>query len=206
MVRKQKKRQCVSLATRPAGGGQVRIVAGSFKRTPLAVSDRDGLRPTPQRVRETLFDWLMHLTGGLDGAVVCDMFAGSGALGIEAVSRGAARAVLLEKNRKTAQAISGVVQKLHAQERIEVISTDAIAWMRRTQECFDVIFIDPPFAQHLHASAVEAVKSHLSPQGWIYLENDEPIDEALLQSWGLQSLRRAQAGAVHYLLACVKTD
>lgn len=93
--------------------GAVRIIGGRFKRTPLAVQDREGLRPTPDRVRETVFDWLMHLSGGtIEDLTVLDMFAGSGAMGLEAASRGARRVVCTELNRKSAAQIRAVVEKL----------------------------------------------------------------------------------------------
>ena len=181
-------------------------MGGRFKRTPLQVASREGLRPTPERVRETLFDWLMHLTGGLAGAVVCDMFAGSGALGLEAVSRGAAKAYILEKDRRAAAAVAAVVQKLSAQEEAKVVAVDSIAWMKTTPEVFDAVFIDPPFAAGLHEAAARAALEKLAPEGLIYLEHEREIDDTALADWGLTAVRRGRAGAVHYLLAARKSD
>lgn len=100
----------------------MRIIGGRFKRTPLAVQDREGLRPTPDRVRETVFDWLMHLSGGtIEDLTVLDMFAGSGAMGLEAASRGARRVVCTELNRKSAAQIRAVVEKLGAAGTVNVV-------------------------------------------------------------------------------------
>ncbi len=199
------KRQPLSLATRSKGLGAVRIVGGKFKRTPLPVDDIEGLRPTPQRVRETVFDWLTHLTGGMTGLAVCDMFGGSGAMGLEAASRGSDNVVVLEKDRKAATKIRTVVQKLSAQESVQVVCADSLDWMRKTTNMFDVIFIDPPFQARLHAAAIEVAVDHLKPKGLFYLENDELLDDKWLSECGLTVVRRGQAASVHYLLAERKT-
>lgn len=199
------KRQPLSLATRSKAVGVVRIVGGKFKRSLLPVDDRDGLRPTPERVRETLFDWLTHLTGGLVGLCVCDMFAGSGALGLEAASRGAHRVVILEKDRRGAAKIQAVVDKLSAVDVVEVHCTDAFCWLNTTDINFDIIFIDPPFDAKLHAKAAQSALKRLAPKGMLYMENDTLLDDDWLAALGLVALRRGKAGAVHYLLAERKT-
>lgn len=178
----------------------MRIVSGRFKRTPLAVGSRDGLRPTPSRVRETLFDWLRHFIGDLSQASFLDMFAGSGALGIEAASNGAARVVSLEKDRRSASAIAQVVDKLGARGTVRCEAADAFAWLDKTDERFDVIFIDPPFALALHEKAVAAALEHLKPDGFVYLENEAPIPDETLAAWGLEAVRRSLAGSVHVAL------
>lgn len=178
----------------------VRIVSGRYKRTPIAVGMRDGLRPTPSRVRETLFDWLRHFLDDFSQASFLDMFAGSGALGLEAASNGAGRVVLLEKDRKSAASILAVIEKLNAQDFVQCIAGDVFDWTGRTAEKFDVIFIDPPFAQHLHDKAVEAAMPLLKDEGFFYLENEAEISDDVLKSWGLQAVRRSKAAAVHYLL------
>lgn len=128
--------------------GAVRIIGGRFKRTPLAVQDREGLRPTPDRVRETVFDWLMHLSGGtIEDLTVLDMFAGSGAMGLEAASRGARRVVCTELNRKSAAQIRAVVEKLGAAGTVNVVCGDVFSYVGSTNETFDIVFIDPPFAE-----------------------------------------------------------
>ncbi len=183
----------------------MRIVGGKFKRSLLPVDDRDGLRPTPERVRETLFDWLTYLTGGLPGLCVCDMFAGSGALGLEAASRGADEVVILEKDRKGATRIRAVVDKLSAGDTVQVQCVDSLQWLKTTDKSFDIIFIDPPFDARLHAQAVEVALKKLRPSGLLYLENDELLDDDWLTKAGLVPVRRGKAGAVHYLLAEPKT-
>ena len=173
-------------------GGAVRIIGGRFKRTPLAVQDREGLRPTPDRVRETVFDWLMHLSGGtIEDLTVLDMFAGSGAMGLEAASRGARRVVCTELNRKSAAQIRAVVEKLGA----------AGTYVGSTNETFDIVFIDPPFAESLQAEALSAVRPRLTDKAVVYVESDREISEEKLQDQGFASVRRGRAGAVFYLLA-----
>lgn len=178
----------------------MRIVGGRFKRTPLAVADREGLRPTPERVRETLFDWLTHLFGGLDDCTCCDMFAGSGALGLEAASRGARRVVSLEIDRRGCAALRSVVERLSAADVVGVVQADSLSWMAATKEVFDVVFIDPPFASELQLKALAAALPHLSDHGLVYLESDREISEEDLLAAGAQSVRAGRAGAVFYRL------
>lgn len=199
------KRQPPSLATRSKAVGVVRIVGGKFKRSVLPVEDREGLRPTPERVRETLFDWLTHLTGGLSGLCVCDMFAGSGALGLEAASRGAHQAVILEKDRRGAARIQAVVDKLSAGDIVQVCCVDSFLWLKTTDKSFDIIFIDPPFDAKLHAKATQSALERLKPDGMLYMENDALLDDEWLATLGLIAVRRGKAGAVYYLLAERKT-
>ena len=199
------KRQPPSLATRSKAVGVVRIVGGKFKRSVLPVEDREGLRPTPERVRETLFDWLTHLTGGLSGLSVCDMFAGSGALGLEAASRGAHQVVILEKDRRGAARIQTVVDKLSAGDVVQVHCIDSFLWLKTAGKSFDIIFIDPPFDANLHAKATQSALERLKPDGMLYMENDALLDDEWLAALGLIAVRRGKAGAVHYLLAERKT-
>jgi len=184
------------------GPGTVRIIGGTLKRTPLAVGDREGLRPTPDRVRETLFDWLTHLRGGdWETAQVLDMFSGSGAMALEAISRGASGAVAIEKDRAGARMIQAAAEKLHVADRLKVHCADALAWIEGSREFFDVVFIDPPFASRLQLRAAKAALPRLSPAGFIYLESEEEISEDDLEGIGLMSLRRGKAGSVRFLLA-----
>lgn len=181
--------------------GVVRIVGGQYKRTPLPVNDREGLRPTSERVRETVFDWLTHLMGGLHGLAVCDMFAGSGAMGLESASRGADRVLCIEKDRKSAFQIKTLVEKLRATDRVDVVCGDAFVVMERTNETFDVIFIDPPFAERWQVKAAALAIERLKPRGLIYLEAEKEMSEEELNSLSLESVRRGKAGTVYYLLA-----
>lgn len=161
-------------AARPPG--VVRIIGGQWRGTRLAVPERAGLRPTADRVRETLFNWLMPK---LPGARVLDVFAGTGALGLEAVSRGAASAVLLERDPGLAEAMRAVAGRLPGGERVQVVNADALAWLRAAPaapEPFDLVFLDPPFDAALWSQALQALGPWLAPGAWLYLES--PRDAA----------------------------
>lgn len=132
------------------------------------------------------------------------MFAGSGALGLEAASNGAGRVVLLEKDRQSAASILAVIAKLQAQDTVQCLAVDAFVWAQQVNETFDVVFIDPPFAPSLHQKAVQAALPHLKKDGFLYLENESEIPDEMLSKWGLQAVRRGRAGAVYYLL-CVRS-
>ena len=172
--------------------GTVRIVGGRWRGTKLAVPDRPGLRPTSDRVRETLFNWLLPM---LPGARVLDAFAGSGALGLEAVSRGAAEAVLIERDPGLAQSLRATVERLHAADRVQVVGDDALRWLARTPspasgQRFDLVFLDPPFAGDaqggLWARAWAAAEPWLTDEGWLYLESPN-LESPNLESPNLES-------------------
>jgi 16S rRNA (guanine966-N2)-methyltransferase len=176
---------------------QVRIIGGQFKRSPLVVPDWPGLRPTPSRVRETLFNWLGQ---DLSGWRVLDAFAGTGALGLEAASRGATDVVALEREPKLARQIQANAQKLGALGFM-AHAADALAWMqtkaRQAPEgAFDLIFLDPPFSADLFDAALVQAMACVPLDGWIYLEADNPIEARA----GLRLHRKDKAGAVHFHL------
>lgn len=183
--------------------GQVRIIAGQWKRTPLPVLDAAGLRPTGDRQREMIFSWLTHLAGSFEGKKALDMFAGSGALSFEFLSRGGASALLFETNRRAAAAISETIQKLGAKARVLTKSSLA-AGAVSDSDVFDLIFIDPPFAENLHEAALKKAVSVLSPEGLIYVESPSELSDEFLNSLNLQALRRAKTGASCLLLASKK--
>jgi 16S rRNA (guanine966-N2)-methyltransferase len=169
---------------------EVRLIGGRWKRSKLPVLDRPGLRPTPDRVRETLFNWLGQ---DLAGWRVLDAFAGSGALGFEAASRGAREVVLLERDAVIARSLAASKERLHA-DALAVHATDALAWMASAAHGrFDLVMLDPPFDAGLHGTATEAALRLLSPGGWLYVESGE----ALEPPDGCQTHRHLQAGAVH---------
>ncbi|SPE23584.1 Methyltransferase [Burkholderiales bacterium] len=185
-----------------AGGpaGRVRIIGGQYRRTPIAVILAPGLRPTPDRVRETVFNWLEHLLGGLMGGRALDLFAGSGALGLEMASRGAARVVLVESNARAAEALRGLQRRLAA-SAVEVLHADWQSVVGRwAPASFDVIFLDPPFGSDVLAHALDAVRPLLAPGGLIYVESPAPPDAARLAQQGLELARTGQAGVVYFHL------
>jgi 16S rRNA (guanine966-N2)-methyltransferase len=182
---------------RPAGGPRsgppraVRVIGGRWRGRKLAVPDRPGLRPTPDRVRETLFNWLGR---DLDGWRVLDAFAGSGALGVEAASRGAAAVRLLESDTAAAAALRATVARLDAEQVLTVERADAFVWMRGASPgSFELVLLDPPFDADASPRAVALAQPLLVPGGWLYLEAASPLD-----TWpaGLREHRRLRAGAV----------
>jgi 16S rRNA (guanine966-N2)-methyltransferase len=173
---------------------EVRIIGGQWKRTKLPVADRPGLRPTPDRVRETLFNWLGQT---LDGWRCVDAFAGSGALGFEAASRGAAEVVLIERDPALVASLSATRSRLQA-ETVRVERADALPWMARAApDAFDVVFLDPPFDSPLLRPALLAAARIVAPGGLIYAEAPAALDPAELADLGLEPWRSSRAGAVH---------
>lgn len=182
--------------------GLVRIIGGKFKRTPLPVDDRQGLRPTPERVRETVFDWLTHLFDCDWSAIrALDLFGGSGAMGLEAASRGAAYVLINELNRKSAGDIGRVVQKIGAADVVTVRTGDAFSLKAESAGLFDVIFIDPPFAADLQERASSFSLDFLKKDGLVYVENEREMTDEQMSGLGLTVVRRGKAGAVCFLLA-----
>ena len=151
-------------AHRPAG--QVRIIGGRLRGSKLPVPDLPGLRPSGDRARETLFNWLQ---GEIAGARVLDLFAGSGVLGLEAASRGAAEVWLVERDPAQARSLAASVARLHA-GTVQVACADALAWLSTRSERFDLAFLDPPFGTQLLAPAVAALLPRLAPQAWVHVE------------------------------------
>ena len=176
---------------------EVRIIGGRFKRSKLPVADRPGLRPTPDRVRETLFNWLGQ---DLSGWRCLDAFAGSGALGFEAASRGAQQVVLLERDAQLVRALQAAQQRLQAQG-LRIERADALAWMARGEPAaFDLVLLDPPFDSNLAAPALDAARRLLAPGGLIYLEAARPLAVDAAGALGLALHRQDRAGAVHFQL------
>jgi 16S rRNA (guanine966-N2)-methyltransferase len=153
--------------------GTVRIIGGHWRGTRLAVPASPGLRPSSDRVRETLFNWLQPV---LPGARVLDLFAGTGALGLEAVSRGAAHAVLVERDPGLAKALKETVTRLTASAAVDVVQSDALAWLPgQPQQAFDIAFVDPPFAQDLWQPTLAVLLPKLAAGAWLYVES--PVEE-----------------------------
>ena len=191
---------------------QIRLIGGQWKRTRLPVPDRPGLRPTPDRVRETLFNWLASRAGaggGLLPAWRClDAFAGTGALGLEAASRGAAAVLLVESDAALAAQLQRHVERLGAVASVRVQRGDGVAALQSAAPAsLDAVFIDPPFDRHtLHGAALAAAARALAPAGVIYLEAPRRWPPEELAALGLSELRYLKAGAVHaQLLSALAT-
>ncbi|WP_422823288.1 RsmD family RNA methyltransferase [Variovorax ureilyticus] len=180
----------------------VRIIGGEWKRTRLAVADKAGLRPTPDRVRETLFNWLASLAGAgggeLPGWRCVDAFAGTGALGLEAASRGAESVLLCEQDPALVAQLQALRTKLSA-EAVRVERGNGITALERTPAgTLHVVFLDPPFDNAgLYAPALNAAMRALRPAGVIYLEAARRWNDEELASLGLVVYRHLKAGAVH---------
>jgi len=155
--------------------GKVRIIGGAWRGSKLDVVDADGLRPTSDRARETLFNWLQH---HLAGAACLDVFAGSGALGFEAASRGASRVTMIERSPTAMAQLQAAKTRLNA-ANVELCSGDALAWLAKAPERrYDIAFVDPPFAAGLHEAVLRAVVPWLAPGAFLYVEcpaGGEPV-------------------------------
>ncbi|PRC93684.1 16S rRNA (guanine(966)-N(2))-methyltransferase RsmD [Solimicrobium silvestre] len=184
---------------------QVRIIAGIWKRTPLTVLDAPGLRPTPDRVRETVFNWLNFLFQSNWSAIRClDLYAGSGALGFEAASRGAAQVTLVEAHTPAVLLLEKSRDKLQAQQ-IQIIRGDAQIVAQKLAakgDVFDVIFLDPPFHRDLLVSILPICLTLLHPDGVLYLEAEKALTSEdlpeCLSNW--QVIRCDRAGKVFFHL------
>ena len=173
---------------------QVRIIGGAWKRTPLPVADRPGLRPTPDRVRETLFNWLGQ---DLTGWRCVDAFAGTGALGLEAASRGAADVLLVEAEGALVDQLRAIVKKLDA-DTVRVQRGNAITVLAGLAPAsVDLVFLDPPFDAGLFDKALAAARPALAPEGFAYLEAPSAWNAEMLARHGYALHRHMRAGAVH---------
>ena len=175
---------------------QVRIIGGRHRGRKLSFPDQLGLRPTGDRVRETLFNWLQPL---IPGARCLDLFAGSGALGIEAASRGAASVVMLEQAAPVVRSLRQNITGLGL-EQVELIQTDALQWLNGPAQPFDIVFLDPPFADKLLGACCEALqRGWLAEDARVYIEIDagDALPE-LPEEWEL--LKQKKAGQVRFYL------
>lgn len=184
-------------ARRPGGSNTLRIIGGEWGGRKLRFADGEGLRPTTDRVRETLFNWLAPL---IHGARCLDLFAGSGALGLEALSRGAGEVIFVETNPAAIAALKENLVLL-GPENAEVIRSDALNYLEGNSHKFDVVFLDPPFRRDLLQPALQLLvkKGWLAAGARVYLEleSEQPLPE-LPQGW--EVLRSKQAGQVAYHL------
>ena len=181
----------------PGPPREVRIIGGRWKRSKLPVADRPGLRPTPDRVRETLFNWLGP---DLEGWRCLDAFAGSGALGFEAASRGAAEVVLLERDPALVALLSASKARLGA-EALRIERSDALQWMARAAAgAFDLVLLDPPFDSLLVLPAMAAAARIVVPGGFVYVEAPQAVAAEPVAAAGLEPWRASRAGNVHFHL------
>ncbi len=181
---------------------QVRIIAGQWKRTSLPVIEASGLRPTPDRVRETVFNWLEHLQQRDWAHRRClDLFAGTGALGFEAASRGAANVVMVESNSAACQALHATREKLGAHQ-VDIHQGDAASRIAFLDGDYDVVFLDPPYDLDLLPKVLPACQRLLAPGGLLYTESNQSFVQEPLPDWlsGWQVVRSDRAGAVHFAL------
>jgi 16S rRNA (guanine966-N2)-methyltransferase len=177
--------------------GELRIIAGKWRSRKLAFPQQDNLRPTPDRVRETVFNWLQ---AEVPGSRCLDMFAGSGALGFEAASRGAGEVVMLEQNRDAASALTQNVELLNA-GNIQLVIADAVEWLKNNQHAFDIVFLDPPYKADLLGICCEILQSgqSLAENAKIYLEYALGDDKIVIpENW--ECLKHKSAGQVTYKL------
>jgi 16S rRNA (guanine(966)-N(2))-methyltransferase RsmD len=189
----------------PQHSRQVRIIGGMWKRTPLPVLEALGLRPTPDRVRETVFNWINHLRDGdWDSAQVLDLFAGSGALGFEAASRGAGRVTMVDSNTAVVRQLDLIREKLKA-ANVVAQRGDALATAQslavRGQK-FDLIFLDPPYQQDLIAKSLPLCAKLLNEDGLVYAESETQLDGEEAPEWmaSWEVVRSDKAGMVHFHL------
>lgn len=184
--------------TAQSGDGQLRIIGGQWRSRQFNFPMAAGLRPTPNRVRETLFNWLAPY---IEGATVLDPFTGSGALFLEALSRGAGSALALDSNPSAIAGLRGHLQTLNC-ENGQLLQSDALVYLQtQAATAFDLVFLDPPFSQDLLLPACNLLEQHgwLAADAWIYTESEHPPSSlGLPGNW--RQHREQKAGQVYYAL------
>ena len=171
--------------------GRVRIIGGIWRSRIIHFPAVDDLRPTPDRVRESLFNWLGQ---DLTGKSCLDLFSGSGALGFEALSRGAHKVVMVEKNRQVFQALRENAQKLRAQN-MELVHADALQFLSADRNVYHIIFLDPPFREDNLPGVLALIPPHLAEEGLVYVESRNACNLPGWEVW-----RHGRAGKVNYQL------
>jgi len=180
----------------PSKINRIRIIGGTHRSRIVTFPDAEGLRPTPDRVRETLFNWLGQ---DLTGKRCLDLYAGSGALGMESASRGASEVVMVEKNRAVFSILQENIKILNF-NNIALRNEDGLNFARRQNELFDVIFLDPPFQSDYLGRLLPLLANQLSPQGFLYVESATQLEAT--EPW--EFIKQSRAGAVHYQLLQLK--
>ena len=171
--------------------GRLRIIGGQWKRHTLHFNGGADLRPTPDAIREKLFNWL---TPVIEGACCLDLFCGSGALGFEAASRGATLVILVDNNRQSCEEINKNRVRLGAQQ-IRVYCEDALEWLASSNQAFDIVFLDPPYNSDLARRSIARLQAHqLAPGTMVYVETERRLKLAYPKNW--EELRSGHAGQV----------
>ena len=177
---------------------EIRIIGGKWRSRRIYFVDSPGLRPTPDRIRETLFNWLAPY---ISGSRCLDLFTGSGALGLEALSREAFEVIAIDSNPTAIQALKKNIQALKA-DQIQAIEANALAWIEKPGSPFDIVFLDPPYADNLLRPCFSLLEANnwVTTASFIYFESSTPVDPDLLpKTWHL--FREKKAGNVYYYLA-----
>jgi len=174
----------------------VRINAGEWRSRLIKFPDADGLRPTPERVRQTVFNWLGQ---ELTGQTCLDLFAGTGVMGFEALSRGATSVTLVEKSMPAYKALLENKQLLKA-EKAQILHQDAMTFLNANQQKFDLIFLDPPYNQQWLTKVLPLLVPHLTTDGFVYAEAEFAIDVNADFATGWQVVKQSKAGNVFYHL------
>jgi len=194
------------MAKRKGSHNRIRIIGGEWRSRQLPFIEVPGLRPTPDRVRETLFNWLQGKTAG---ARCLDLFSGSGAIGFEALSRYADDVVLVEKHARVAQQLKDnlILLEANSPSRAVILNMDAIKYLDQAPDAFDLIFLDPPYRKGFLPIVLDKIfsKGLLKTAGLIYLEHEleEQFDWS---NWGLRVLKESKAGQVSGVLLEVETS
>lgn len=174
--------------------GKVRIIGGQWRSREIAFPDDKYLRPTPDRVRETVFNWLGQ---DLTGKYCLDLFAGSGAMGFEAASRGAEHVVMVELNQSIMRSLNAAREKLGATQ-VELVKMNAMAFIASDSRQFDVIFLDPPFQSGLLSELIKVLPARMTETSFIYVESGNRLNLNLDEQWLVW--RSGRAGKVYYQL------
>ena len=176
---------------------KLRIIGGNWRGRKITFPEHDGIRPTGDRIRETLFNWLIH---DIRGAICLDLFAGSGVLSIEALSRGAAHVTLIESNAAASSQISQNLSLLNADpNRFDNVKSNAMHWLGQCETGFDLIFIDPPFESNALPPVLEHLAVRQLARKFVYLETPQALEtKDLPNQWNLY--RQKHTGSVHYSL------
>lgn len=174
---------------------EIKIIGGLYKGKLIPLKDAEGLRPTPARVRETIFTWL---SGNIENARVLDLFAGSGALGFEALSRGADKVTLVEMNPQTVSTLKSVADTFKT-DKVEVVKADALSYLENTSEKFNVIFVDPPYKLDIYEKTLSLIlkRNLIDENSVIYVEMRNGSNQIVP---GLECIREQTAGQAKYTL------